>query len=68
MLLYRAGIFSSQLTYPGQPYINNNVLYFHYNPYDIAPYSSGMIDVAVYPYEVERFLAPGVINLFDVGI
>ncbi len=66
--LDRAGIFSSQLTYPGQPYINNNVLYFHYNPYDIAPYSSGMIDVAVYPYEVERFLAPGVINLFDVGI
>ena len=66
--LDRAGIFTSQLTYPGQPYISNNVLYFHYNPYDIAPYAAGMIDVAVYPYEVERFLAPGVAKLFDVGI
>lgn len=65
--LSRAGIFTSQLTYPGQPYINNNILYFHYNPYDIAPYSSGMIDVAVYPYEVERFLQPGVKNMFDLG-
>lgn len=66
--LDRAGIFTAQLTYPGQPYISNNVLYFHYNPYDIAPYAAGMIDVAVYPYEVERFLAPGVARLFDVGI
>lgn len=65
--LDRAGIFSSQLTYPGQPYIYNNMLYFHYNPYEIAPYSSGMIDVSVYPYEVESFLAPGVGRLFDVG-
>ena len=65
--LDRAGIFSSQLTYPGLPYINNNILYFHYNPYDIAPYSSGMIDVAVYPYEVESLLRPEVKELFDVG-
>lgn len=65
--LDRAGIFSSQLTYPGQPYINNNTLYFHYNPYDIAPYSSGMIDVAVYPYEVDTFLRPEVRKLFDLG-
>lgn len=66
--LDRAGIFSSQLTYPGQPYIYNNLLYFHYNPYDIAPYSSGMIDVAVYPYEVEGLVKPEVAKLFDVGI
>lgn len=66
--LDRAGIFSSQLTYPGQPYIYNNLLYFHYNPYDIAPYSSGMIDVAVYPYEVEGLLKPEVGKLFDLGI
>lgn len=66
--LDRAGIFTAQFTYPGQPYISNNVLYFHYNPYDIAPYAAGMIDVAVYPYEVERFLAPGVAKLFDAGI
>lgn len=65
--LDRAGIFSSQLTFPGMPYINNNILYFHYNPYDIAPYASGMIDVAVYPYEVEHLLRPEVRKLFDLG-
>lgn len=65
MNLDAAGIFSSQLTYPGKPYIANNMLYFHYNPYDIAPYSSGMIDVAVYPYEVAKMLNPEVRELFD---
>ena len=67
MNLDKAGIFTSQLTYPGQPYIANNTLYFHYNPYDIAPYSSGMIDVAVYPYEVSSMLKPEVSSLFDMG-
>lgn len=67
MNLDKAGIFTMQLTYPGKPYIANNMLYFHYNPYDIAPYSSGMIDVAVYPYEVINMLTPEVKALFDVG-
>lgn len=66
--LERAGILVSQLTYPGQPYIRNNMLYFHYNPYEIAPYSFGMIDVAVYPYEVSEILRPEVMKLFDVGV
>ncbi|MCM1137528.1 MAG: DUF3298 and DUF4163 domain-containing protein [Duncaniella sp.] len=65
MNLDAAGIFSSQLTYPGKPYIANNMLYFHYNPYDIAPYSAGMIDVAVFPYEVAKMLKPEVRELFD---
>ena len=65
--LRRAGFFVSQLDYPGDPYICNNVLYFHYNPYEIAPYSSGMIDVAVYPYEIEAYLRPEVKRLFDRG-
>ena len=65
--LRKAGFFVSQLNYPGSPYIYNNVLYFHYNPYEIAPYSSGMIDVPVYPYEVEEYLRPEVRRLFDMG-
>lgn len=63
--LDRAGIFTSQLTTPGQPYISGNVLYFHYNPYEIAPYSAGMIDVAVYPYEVQKWLKPMAKELLD---
>lgn len=65
--LERAGIFVSQLTYPGKPYISNNTLYFHYDPYEIGPYSLGAVDVAVYPYEVDRFLQPAVKKLFDQG-
>ena len=66
--LERAGIFASQLTYPGQPYIASNTLYFHYDPYEIGPYALGPVDVAVYPYEIDRFLRPEVKSLFDQGI
>lgn len=62
--LERAGIFTSQLTYPGAPYIQSGALVFHYNPYDIAPYSAGPIDVTVYPYEVSHILTPDVRALF----
>lgn len=65
--LERAGIFVNQLTYPGQPYISNNTLFFHYDPYDIGPYALGPVDVAVYPYEVDSYLQPEIKSLFDQG-
>ncbi|MDE5690546.1 RsiV family protein [Duncaniella sp.] len=65
--LDRGGIFVSQLTYPGKPYIASNTLYFHYDPYEIGPYALGPVDVAVYPDEVDRFLRPDVKSLFDQG-
>lgn len=65
--LEQAGIFVSQLTYPGRPYIASNTLYFHYDPYEIGPYALGPVDVAVYPNEVDRFLRPDVKSLFDQG-
>ncbi|MDE6378566.1 MAG: DUF3298 and DUF4163 domain-containing protein, partial [Duncaniella sp.] len=64
--LRRAGIFTDQLTEPGTPYIYNNTLYFHYNPYEIAPYSTGMIDVALYPYEIDSLLTPEARPLLDL--
>lgn len=64
--LRRAGIFTDQFTEPGTPYIYNNTLYFHYNPYEIAPYSSGMIDVALYPYEIDSLLTPEARPLLDL--
>ena len=63
-----AGIFVNQFTYPGRPYINNNILYFHYDPYEIGPYSLGNVDVAVYPFEIDRFLDPAVRKLFNTGL
>ncbi len=66
--LGRAGIFMSQFDKPGKPYILGTVLYFHYNPYEIAPYSAGMIDVPVYPYELRSWLKPDVKKLFDTTL
>ncbi|MCM1076539.1 MAG: DUF3298 and DUF4163 domain-containing protein [Bacteroides sp.] len=65
--LERAGVFVSQLTYPGNPYIVGNVLYFHYDPYEIGPFSMGAVDVAIYPYEIDHFLRPSVKALFEQG-
>ncbi|MDE5914966.1 MAG: DUF3298 and DUF4163 domain-containing protein [Duncaniella sp.] len=65
--LKNEGVFADQLTYPGIPYISGNTLYFHYDPYEIGPYAMGSVDVAVYPYEIERFLQPSVVRLFDQG-
>lgn len=62
--LDRAGIFTDQLTNLGYPYIAGDVIYFHYNPYDIASYAMGAIDVAVYPYEIEQYLTPQARSLF----
>ena len=65
--LKNEGVFADQLTYPGIPYISGNTLYFPYDPYEIGPYAMGSVDVAVYPYEIERFLQPSVVRLFDQG-
>lgn len=62
--LGQAEIFVDQLVDPGMPYISNGALVFHYNPYDIAPYSVGPVEVTVYPYEIENWLTPEVKNLF----
>lgn len=39
-------------------FIQDDQIIFHYNPYDILPYSFGGIDVAVMPYQVSEFLTP----------
>lgn len=62
-----AGVFVDQLTYPGLPYITDNVLMFHFNPYEIASYAMGDIDVAVFPQEVEEWLTPEAKALVDNG-
>lgn len=62
--LENAGIFVAQLTSIPQPYIAKNVVVFHFNPYEIAPYAMGSIDVAVYPYEIDAYLTPATKALF----
>lgn len=39
-------------------YLSNGIIIFHYNPYEILPYSAGAIDAPVSPYEVSAVLTP----------
>lgn len=55
----------SLITYPGKPYIAQDCVMFHYNPYDIGPYAIGSVDVMVYPYEIEKFMTPELKSVLD---
>lgn len=59
-----AGLFAP-LSSIGQPFILNNAVVFRYNPYEIAPYSMGTIDVTVYPYQLDEYLTPDARRLLD---
>ncbi len=39
-------------------YVHNGAIVFHYNPYNILPYSYGAIDAKIYPYMVSDILTP----------
>lgn len=39
-------------------YIQGGFIVFHYNPYEILPYSYGSIDVSVSPYLIREILTP----------
>lgn len=39
-------------------YVLNGMVVFHYNPYDILPYSYGSVDVDIAPYQVRESLTP----------
>ena len=58
--LDEVGFFASQITWPGDPYIADGAIAFHYNPYEIAPYAMGQIDVSIDPSDIEEYLTPEV--------
>lgn len=39
-------------------YLLNNTIAFHYNPYEILPYSFGATDIYIIPYEIVDILTP----------
>ncbi len=63
--LERAGFFGGQPGMPGQPYVSDGAVVFHYNAYDIAPYSHGAIDVPVYPYQLDSIMTPTLRSLLE---
>lgn len=57
------GIFSDQIYVTKNFYLQGYNVVFHYNPYDIAAYSKGSIDVRVPFYQISGCLKDDVISL-----
>lgn len=56
--LGNAGVFTDQMFVSHSVFISDGQIVFHYNPYDIGPYSMGQVDVALAPFVIENLLTP----------
>lgn len=54
--LTEAGLFSDDIDVSQSVYLRNGMVVFHYNPYEIAPYSMGPIDVEIGPYVLKDIM------------
>lgn len=63
--LEKKGFFIDQIFLTRNFYIEGTELVFHYNPYDIAPYSEGSIEVHVPYYQVKNCLSPMLLTIFN---
>lgn len=54
----KSALLAQPLEVSSDIYISNGIIIFHYNPYDILPYSAGSIDAAISPYEISAVLTP----------
>ncbi|MCM1110138.1 MAG: RsiV family protein [Clostridium sp.] len=64
--LSEAGFFSDSVDPSKMVYIDGDAIVFHYNPYDIAPYSTGPVDAEVSAWQVSDLLNPWYRNFFAV--
>lgn len=53
-----AGFFGNDVPLSQDVYIHDGMITFHYNPYEVGPYSMGAVDVAISPYIVRDLLTP----------
>lgn len=61
--LDQRGIFTDQIYVSKNFYLQGYDVVFHYNPYDIAPYSEGSIDVRVPYFQITDCITPEVTRL-----
>lgn len=62
--LTAAGFYQNAVGVPSLLCVENGMIVFHYNPYDIAPYSQGAINVEVAPVMIEEAMTPMAKKLF----
>lgn len=63
--LDKAGIFSNQIFVSPRFYLQGYNVVFYYNPYDIAPYSTGYVEVPLPYYTIKDCLTPEVLRFFS---
>lgn len=63
--LEQKGIFTDQIFTSPNFYLEGSEIVFHYNPYDIAPYSEGSIEVRVPYYQIKNCLSPMTLHIFN---
>lgn len=52
----RQSLLVTEIGIPKDVYIQNGMIVFHYNPYEILPYSFGSVDAIVSPYMIQDLL------------
>ena len=62
-LARKTDIYADRLFASRDVYLTGEEVVFHYNPYDIAPWSAGEIDVAVPAVLLLDFLTPEALDL-----
>lgn len=63
--LEQKGIFTDQIFTSPNFYLEGSEIVFHYNPYDIAPYSEGSIEARVPYYQIKNCLSPMTLHIFN---
>lgn len=65
--LDKSGYFTDNIYISPNFYIDGYDIVFHYNPYDIAAYSVGSIDIRVPYYTVADIISPTLLQIFESG-
>lgn len=60
-----SSMFTPEMPVSDIVFIRDGQIVFHYNPYDILPYSYGAIDAAISPYGIRDILTPAAQKLLD---
>ena len=63
--LNEKGFFTDQIFLSKNFYLQGYDVVFHYHPYDIAPYSTGAVDVRVPFYVISDYLSPEVVEILS---
>lgn len=60
----KSGIFTDQIFLTDNIYITGSDIVFFYNPYEIAPWYVGAVEVPLHEYDLEEYLTPQAKALF----